>query len=341
MPWITTTKKSNSARDTSIESIEEYEYRHTIEAIATPQENATWDSYAQTRKTPHVAIQVLNYYDQPSSASDITFLYFNAQLKQNNELLILLNKMLGSRRMMSEHPNKEIGFYCNRSDLKNIDSLGIFFTKLVEFDPNLNEIIDELFNRIGYTPKTFKEKKYEDEITKFIEGNKITEAFSYAKDKRDEGYFSPTWRLAEYLFQNLETDKPNVDAQEAFELYQSIPDDNPHFIEANKKLLEFIYRQVIPIDESQKFELLEDAFRIALRSKDQERIDQLYQEISGKKGTPTLRNIKGDEEMLIALARERRETQQLVNKLNREIDSLRNPTPTSSGPGMGSVNNLV
>lgn len=127
-------------------------------------------------------------------------------------------------------------------------------------------------------------------------------AFQPAIDLQKTGNYNTILVMANFLFDKVMEEEPLVDPQDVFELYQAIVKDSPHFVFANEQLLNLICTQSPSKEDS--INLLEEKFRYALLSNNEKLTDQFFHELCGEADlTPDIKQIKGDPDTLIALAK--------------------------------------
>lgn len=179
---------------------------------------------------------------------------------------------------------------------------------------NLNQILDQT--------EFFKE------LIKLLEENNVDGAVKMAKSFENDDVL---YRLGQYCEEQNKF-------PEALNIYQEIPQDNPHYKEANLRALDIIIQyqtnsnEILPTQE--KRELEESKVKFMLRSNTgqytQDLLDQHYYQLSGGNDlSPSVKNIKCDEDTLINLSRdayslreENRNLQERNIKLEQKIALL-------------------
>lgn len=136
-----------------------------------------------------------------------------------------------------------------------------------------------------------------------------------------------------YLITELMNRASNVDIEQKFELFlivadfcSDIPSSDPHFKEANQRLLELSFNFDPSENAEQKIHRLETRLRCALRAEDQKLIDLSFHELCLEPDvTAKLLNIQGDEDTLIMLAAHIREKNALIMQLNTKPIQVAEP----------------
>jgi hypothetical protein len=136
-----------------------------------------------------------------------------------------------------------------------------------------------------------------------------------------------------------------VDAKTLISLYTSISKVNPHYTEANERLVVLYTADLFP--DTSPFLYLEKQLTAAVEAKNKILISQIFNQLCSYKGlTPVVENLILDAESLIALARHIRMLNSTIEKQNsllieqknkidsqaKEIDTLKGKDESTNKP---------
>lgn len=191
--------------------------------------------------------------------------------------------------------------------------------------------IDDLFSILGgfcdqfdkeFQREIFQELKLQktdfDITTEILEmaNLNLKDAILEAIKAQHDGYFEAIWVLAETLYKKMmgeEKSDNEIDPQILYDLYKAINSNNPHFKQANDKLLGLVRTQNPAPDEKETY--LEEGFRYAFHGSDQDNKDILFNELY-QKGPIEIREI-GTADSYIALAKKIKNMQLQLDELTQ------------------------
>lgn len=189
--------------------------------------------------------------------------------------------------------------------------------EIIKIDPSINSILNDLCSDLEISPSfgiTIEELK----------SKMIPEAIELAKNAQSNNSYELIWQLANIYYENTFLNNPlyQIDSNTLYELLRDISETSPYYAKAQDLCVDLLMRLDLD-NQEEKQQYLEMKFRHALLGTRQELTDRLYQEICGYSLTDDyVRNIKGDADILIALA-------QKMQNLNKTIQVLNDKPKTN------------
>ena len=163
--------------------------------------------------------------------------------------------------------------------------------QLDNIDPKLLRCVERILN------VQRPEQSIYEEVKGLLEKNQLQPAIEKAKAaQEEEGYFEVIWQVCEIIHGNNLTDELTL-----IDLYQAISPANPNFKEANERLVILYSPELYPGHD--EYFYLEKKLDAAIKSGNSRITAQIFHRLCGYSGlTPTIPEIKGSTESLIAIA---------------------------------------
>jgi len=196
----------------------------------------------------------------------------------------------------------EYTLYVPDSSANNLNLIMRLLEVLLRLEPSTDFVYQDIFTALSIHHPQQQLDNIEVELH---------DAMAHQEQRR----YQPVWHLALACKQDFNADTPtrNLSLEQLIQIFKAISNKNPFFAQANDELVHLIMR--IPRN-SYDVELLEQTFRYAFKGTAPEITDRLYAELCGDSALkPTIQNIKGDEDILVALATMLRETKTQLNEL--------------------------
>jgi hypothetical protein len=190
------------------------------------------------------------------------------------------------------------------------------FLAIIDNNVSLGNLKQELFALRGL--------EVAEKITEALTSNKIDEAMKLSIKAQEQANFSPIWNLAQELLSKKEE---IISSQDLFDFLEKISLKNPYYHDAQFELAHILFTQPSSELEEENIARLEAAFKHALISgeKNQHFIDKIFHLLCGREGRElaVIKNIKGDYETLIEIAKQTR----LLIQENKALKSAQSAAP--------------
>ena len=197
------------------------------------------------------------------------------------------------------------------SSVENLNLLARLLEVILAVEHQANIVCDELCDHLNYYYKQQTQTDNQHAIANVI-------------DAQTNKNYRPIWDLTLAYKDDFFSEEPqkNITLEQLIQLYQSISIDNPHYADANFELCSL--PDLVERNEENNYALLQQKFRYAFRSGHQALIDNFYNELCGRGMTSEkIEGIKGDEDILIAVANQLNE----ANKKLKALDVMQNDKP--------------
>ena len=275
--------------------------------------------------------------NQPSLVNPYRYIiYENTQYDVLNSHLKTLKLYIysdGNYYILGNYPSKKLHDEClqinfaqdhpknllevnNTKDKKKLTQ----FVELLDQYEALDNIQIEFCNHLGIAIAINPEEEIAQAVSLLTENGQFNDAIIKARKAQLDGYYVVIWELANALHLDLKFEKKRL-----VELYESISEENPHYKEANDRLISCYSKDFFSnVDDPYYF--LERQLDAALKANDnddhQSLIDQLFHQLCGYAGMTPIRGMKGDINTLTSLAKREREKNDKMKEQDIKLENL-------------------
>src|SRR3990167_1047221 len=278
--------------------------------------------------------------NQPSLVNPYRYIiYENTQYDVLNSHLKTLKLYIysdGNYYILGNYPSKKLHYEClqinfaqdhpknllevnNTKDKKKLTQ----FVELLDQYEALDNIQIEFCNHLGIAIAINPEEEIAQAVSLLTENGQFNGAIIKARKAQLDGYYEVIWELANALHLDVSFEKKRL--VELVGLYESISEKNPHYKEANDRLIVYYSKDFFSnVDDPYYF--LERQLDAALKANDnddhQSLIDQLFHQLCGYAGMTPIRGMKGDINTLTSLAKREREKNDKMKEQDIKLENL-------------------
>lgn len=216
--------------------------------------------------------------------------------------LNLTNSQMGKLIPLIDHTPPAFGrsktneyiLYVADSSVENRNILGRLLALILDVDPSAMDVVKELADLLD-----------------------IQVAITDAIEAQTNKIYHPIWDLALDFKEDFFSESPitGITLEKLIQIFTSISVNNPHYAEATYELSQLTLR--LDHNEANDYSFLQQQFRYAFKSNNQEYIDTVYNKLCGcdSMSSEKITGINGDVNILISLAAQ-------LHRANKKIDLL-------------------